>query len=185
MARARKAGPAPVVLARPLEWQTELADALVDGGVTVAALVPDSRLDGIVSGLRARKLPAHTLMREEECIAFAAGHRVAGKRPAVLMQCSGIGNALNALGSFAIPYGLGIPLVLSMRGTLGESNPSQVPMGRATLPLLHALGVQTFSLRERLDVKSIVGGVLALAYEGQASAAILLEPELGGGRERS
>ena len=51
---------------------------------------------------------------------------------AVLMQNSGLGNALNAFGSFAIPYGIGVPLVLSMRGTLGEANPSQVPMGRAT-----------------------------------------------------
>ena len=53
--------------------------------------------------------------------------------PLVLMQCSGLGNALNALGSLAIPYGLGFPLVLSMRGTLGERNPSQMPLGRTTV----------------------------------------------------
>jgi sulfopyruvate decarboxylase TPP-binding subunit len=100
------------------------------------------------------------------------------------MQCSGIGNALNALASLAIPYGIGLPLVLSMRGTLGEGNPSQVPMGRATPAVLDALGIQAFRLRSPADVKDVTSGVLSLAYEAQACAAILLEPELGGGRER-
>ena len=184
MADAEHGPGKPIVLAPPLAWQVELADALVDGGVTVAAFVPDSRLDGIMARLAERELPTRGLAREEECIAFAAGHRLAGLRPVVLMQCSGIGNALNALASLAIPYGLGIPLVLSMRGTLGEGNPSQVPMGRATPAVLDALGIQSFRLRPLSDVEAVTTGVLSLAFEAQACAAILLEPELGGGRER-
>jgi sulfopyruvate decarboxylase alpha subunit len=174
----------PITLAPPLAWQVALADALLDGGVTVAAFVPDSRLDGIMARLAERELPIRGLTREEECISFAAGHLLAGSRPIVLMQCSGIGNALNVLASLAIPYGLGIPLVLSMRGTLGEGNPAQVPMGRATPAVLEALGVQVFSARRPSDVEAVTRGVLSLAYESQATAAILLEPELGGGRER-
>jgi sulfopyruvate decarboxylase alpha subunit len=185
MADAKGAAGKPIALPPPLAWQVELADALLEGGVTVAAFVPDSRLDGVMTRLGQRELPVRGLAREEECIAFAAGHRLAGLRPVVLMQCSGIGNALNALASLTIPYGLGIPLVLSMRGTLGERNPSQVPMGRATPAVLDALGVQAFSLRRPSDVETVTNGVLALAYEAQASAAILLEPELGGGLERS
>jgi sulfopyruvate decarboxylase alpha subunit len=184
MANTERAPGKPIVLSSPLAWQVELADTLLDGGVTVAAFVPDSRLDGIMARLGERELPVRSLAREEECIAFAAGHRLAGLRPVVLMQCSGIGNALNALASFAIPYGLGLPLVLSMRGTLGEGNPSQVPMGRATPAVLDALGIQAFHLRSPSDVKDVTRGVLSLAYEAQACAAILLEPELGGGRER-
>ena len=184
MADAEHAPAKPMVLSPPLDWQVELADALLDGGVTVAAFVPDSRLDGIMARLGKRGLPVRGLAREEECIAFAAGHRFAGGRPVVLMQCSGVGNALNALASLAIPYGLGLPLVLSMRGTLGEGNPAQVPMGRATPAVLEALGIQAFRLRRPSDVEVVTRGVLSLALEAQAVAAILLEPELGGGRER-
>jgi sulfopyruvate decarboxylase subunit alpha len=36
-----------------------------------------------------------------------------------------------------------MPLVISMRGTLGESNPAQVPMERATRALLEALTIQS------------------------------------------
>ncbi len=86
-----------------------------------------------IAALERRASRVRTLTREEECIGYACGYAAAGGRTAVLMQCSGLGNALNALGSFAIPYAIGIPLVLSMRGTLGEENPAQVPMGRATV----------------------------------------------------
>jgi sulfopyruvate decarboxylase alpha subunit len=184
MADAISAAGKPITLSPPLAWQVGLADALLDGGVTVAPFVPDSRLDGIMARFDERELPIRGLAREEECIAFACGHRLAGLRPVVLMQCSGIGNALNALASLAIPYGIGLPLVLSMRGTLGERNPSQVPMGRATPAVLDALGIQAFSLRRSSDVETVTKGVLSLAYEAQACAAILLEPELGGGLER-
>jgi len=182
MANKERAPGKPIMLSAPLAWQVELADALAAGGVTVAAFVPDSRLDGIMARLGERELPVRSLAREEECIAFAAGHRLAGLKPVVLMQSSGIGNALNSLASFAIPYGLGLPLVLSMRGTLGEGNPSQVPMGRATPAVLDALGIQAFSIRSESDIADVTKGVLSLAYEAQACAAILLEPQLGGGR---
>jgi len=72
---------------------------------------------------------------------------------------------------------------MSMRGTLGEANPSQVPMGRATVPLLNALGIQSFSLRSAQTAKQLTDGIMTLAYDAGECAALLLEPELGGGRE--
>jgi sulfopyruvate decarboxylase alpha subunit len=165
-------------------WQQALADALAQSGVEVAVQVPDSRLDPVVKGLSAHDLRIRTLTREEECVGYAAGARLSGGRPLVLMQSSGLGNALNALGSLVIPYGLGIPIVISMRGTLGEANPSQVPIGRATTGLLDALAIQWFSIRRPDEAAGVARGAACLAYEGNAVAAILLEPELGGGRER-
>lgn len=164
-------------------WQESIAEALADGGVSVAAYVPDTRLQGVLTRLADRSVVLRSLSREEECVAYAAGQRAAGKRPVVLMQSSGLGNAINALGSLTVPYRLGVPLVLSMRGTLGEANPSQVPMGRATVPLLNALGIQSFAVRTPTAARQVVEGVLTLAYEAGECAALLLEPELGGGRE--
>ena len=73
--------------------------------------------------------------------------------------------------------------MISMRGTLGEANPSQIPMGRAAIPFLSALGIQAFSLRSDRDAKQITNGVLTLAFDAGECAALILEPELGGGRE--
>jgi sulfopyruvate decarboxylase alpha subunit len=167
-----------------LDWQLTVADRLVAGGVEVATFVPDSRLDGVLARLGEHGVLARSLAREEECVAYAAGQRVAGRFPVVLMQTSGVGNALNALGSLAVPYRLGLPLVVSVRGTLGEGNPAQVPIGRATTTLLGAVGIQCFPLRRAEDAATVTDGVLELAFGAQECAAMLLEPELGGGRER-
>ena len=164
-------------------WAATAADALIDSGVSAAAFVPDARLDAIVTRLLARDLVVRTLTREEECVAYAAGRSYAGQVCAVLLQCSGLGNSMNALGSLAVPGGLGIPLVVSMRGTLGETNPAQVPIGMATPALLTAVGIQSFAVRRADDVAPAIRGVVEMAGAG-VTAAVLLESELGGGRDR-
>jgi sulfopyruvate decarboxylase alpha subunit len=170
-------------LVRVLGWQRAVAGEIVAAGVDAVAYVPDARLRGIVRALGEDGPRVRALTREEECVAYAAGVAAAGGRPAVLLQCSGLGNALNALGSLVLPYGLGVPLVVSMRGTLGEGNPAQVPMGRATLALLAALDVQAFPLSRPGDASAAARGVLSLALSTGTPAALVLEPQLGGGRE--
>jgi sulfopyruvate decarboxylase alpha subunit len=166
-----------------LDWQLAIADTLAERGVTVAAYVPDTRLQGVLSRLADNGVSMRSLTREEECVGYAAGQRIAGQRPVVLMQSSGLGNALNALGSLAVPYRLGLPLIISMRGTLGEANPSQIPLGRAAAQLLAALGVQSFGLRVPAAAAQLTAGILTLAFDAGECAALMLEAELGGGRE--
>ena len=159
-----------------------MADALADAGVEVAAWVPEWRLDPVAARLEECGVTVRTLTREEECVAYAAGRRLGGGRPVVMMQSSGLGNALNALGSLVVPYGVGIPMLISMRGTLGEGNPAQVPMGRAVRPLLDAFGLQWFTARSPEQVAALASGVVELAEGGSASSALILESELGGRR---
>jgi sulfopyruvate decarboxylase alpha subunit len=166
-----------------MPWQTVIADTLTARGVTVAVYVPDTRLQPILTRLTDNGVCLRSLTREEECVGYAAGQRIAGKRPVVLMQSSGLGNALNAIGSLAVPYRLGLPLVISMRGTLGEANPSQVPLGRAASSLMGTLGIQSFPVRTAAAAEHVTAGVTTLAFEAGECAAVILEPELGGGRE--
>jgi sulfopyruvate decarboxylase alpha subunit len=159
-------------------WQQALADALIDAGVEVALWVPDKRLAPIGTRLAERGIPLRTLTREEECFGYAAGFRAAGGMPVVLAQCSGLGNSLNAIGSLVVPYGLAFPVVLSMRGTLGERNPAQMPLGRGTVEMLDAVGVQAFPLRNAADAAKVVKGAVAVADGARVLAPILLEAEL-------
>jgi sulfopyruvate decarboxylase subunit alpha len=161
-----------------VSWQADLAGALAGAGVEAAAWVPDKRLDPIARALAAGGMPLRTLTREEECVAWASGYRAVGGSPAVLFQCSGLGNALNALGSLAIPYGYGFPMVLSMRGSLGERNPSQLPLGQATPALLRSLGLEPFSLRRPEDAGVVARGALDVADGARRVAPIILEAEL-------
>ncbi len=167
----------------PLSWQRQIAEAIVEADVGVVAYVPDARLRGIVAVLADGATSMRALTREEECLAYAAGRLAAGERALVMMQCSGLGNALNAIGSLCQPYGLGVPMIVSMRGTLGEGNPSQVPMGRATPALLEAVDVQAFTLSDPARAKAVTEGMLTLAFATGTGAAVVLDASLGGGRE--
>jgi sulfopyruvate decarboxylase subunit alpha len=159
-------------------WQAELARAMAEGGVEAAAWVPDKRLAPIAEALAAHSVAVRTLTREEECVGWAAGFRAAGGTPLVLMQCSGLGNSLNAVGSLVVPYGLGFPLILSMRGALGERNPAQMALGRSAVPVLELLGIQSFRLRRPEDVGVLARGAIAVADGARELAPIVLEPEL-------
>src|SRR4051794_34129568 len=161
-----------------MTWQEEFADAYIEAGVEVAAWVPDKRLAPVAERLARRGIPLRTLTREEECFGYAAGYRAAGGMPLVLVQCSGLGNSLNAIGSLVIPYGLGFPVVVSMRGTLGERNPSQMPLGRATVATLEALGVQPFPLTAPERAATVARGAFGVAEGARMLAPILLEAEL-------
>ena len=77
-----------------------------------------------------------------------------------------------------IPYGLGFPVIVSMRGTLGERNPAQMPLGRTTVAMLDALGVQSFPLSDPDAVPAIVKGAIGVADGARVLAPILLEAEL-------
>jgi sulfopyruvate decarboxylase subunit alpha len=165
---------------REATWPKDLADALIEAGIEVGAWVPDKRLAPIAVRLAERGIPLRTLTREEECFGYAAGFRAAGGMPLVMVQCSGLGNSLNAIGSLVIPYGLGFPVVVSMRGTLGERNPSQMPLGRTTVGMLDALGVQAFSLTSPDAATTIAGGAVGVADGARVLAPILLEAQLGG-----
>jgi sulfopyruvate decarboxylase subunit alpha len=169
----------------PLEWQRQIADAIREAAVDAVAYVPDARLRGIVDALGEGGPRLRILTREEECIAYACGQIAAGARAVVLMQCPGLGNALNALGSLCLPYGFGVPMVLSMRGTLGETNPSQVPMGRATPALLAAVAIQAFPLDDPDRAGRTMTGAMELAFGTGTGAAVILDAILGGGREAS
>jgi sulfopyruvate decarboxylase alpha subunit len=168
-----------------LDWQTALAQSFIANDISVAVYVPDSRLHGVLEQFAAARIPLRSLAREEECVAYAAGQRLAGKRPLALFQSSGLGNSLNALATLAVPSRLGLPLVISMRGSLGEANPSQVPIGRVADAILASIGIQSFSLRDAAAAAALADGVCSLAFQARECAAVLLAPELGGGRETS
>src|SRR5512137_296243 len=129
-------------------WATGVSDGLWDGGCREVVYVPDNPLSHILAALE-RDHPAMraTLAtREEEAVGIAAGLYLGGAKPALLMQSSGLGNALNAVGSLLIAFQIPVVMVISMRGDPGEWNSAQVPMGRAVRPVLDALGVSHLAI---------------------------------------
>jgi sulfopyruvate decarboxylase subunit alpha len=120
------------------------ADVFVKGlqgiGFDFFTGVPDTILGGIIANLTEERLytPA---VREDEAVAMAAGAYFGGKIPAVLMQNSGLGNALNVLESLNLIYQIPCLLLVSWRGFEGKDAPEHLVMGKTMTTLLDTVRI--------------------------------------------
>jgi phosphonopyruvate decarboxylase len=77
-------------------------------------VVPGSGLDVVYNYYEAQGRCIYAT-REEEAIAIAAGLVLGGEQPLVLMQQTGVGNALNAVFSLAEAYNIFFPIIVCDR----------------------------------------------------------------------
>jgi sulfopyruvate decarboxylase subunit alpha len=126
-----------------MSWATGVCAGLHLAGIRHVIYVPDNPLSHVLSSLRDGYPEIRTTLatREEEGFGIAAGLYLGGQRPAVLLQSSGLGNSLNAITSLLIPYQIPMLIGISMRGDAGEWNAAQVPMGRAIVGIVAAMGL--------------------------------------------
>lgn len=164
----------------PPGWAAGVADGLWDAGCRDIVYVPDNPLSHILDALGRNHPEVRTTLatREEEAVGIAAGLYLGGARPALLMQSSGVGNTLNALGSLVVAYQIPIVMVVSMRGDPGEWNWAQVPMGRAVVPILDAFGVQHLSVERGEEARDRVLALANLAFGTRVPVACLLPRRL-------
>jgi phosphonopyruvate decarboxylase len=116
-----------------------LARSLVSAGFDFFTGVPCSLVGSLIAALEPRGYVAET--REDAALGLAAGATLAGRRPVVVMQNSGLGVSLNALGSLQQIYGLGCLLVITWRGYRGNDAPEHLVMGRAMPRVLDAFEI--------------------------------------------
>jgi len=119
--------------------------------------------------------------REEEGVGLCAGAWMAGRRPALLMQNSGLGNSINSLASLNILYGIPLLMIISHRGGVGESMVGQVPMGRLTVPLLDAMTIPHFEPQQG-EAEETVAQAWSQAAAACRPVAVLLDLEFWRGR---
>jgi phosphonopyruvate decarboxylase len=104
--------------------------------------VPCSLVEDVIAVLeQGSRAPYIAAVREDVAVGMAAGAWLAGRRPCVLMQNSGLGTSLNALASLSLMYGLPALLVVTWRGHGGKDAPEHILTGAITPNLLELLGV--------------------------------------------
>lgn len=127
-------------------------ETLEKNGIDFFAGVPDSLLKSLCACIagHAEKEQYIIAANEGGAIGLAAGyHLAAGKIPAVYMQNSGLGNAVNPLLSMADReiYGIPILLLVGRRGEPGtKDEPQHIKQGRVTGPLLDCMEIRNATL---------------------------------------
>ena len=166
-----------------MDWTEIIIDSLKQSDTSLIAYVPDISIDRVTSKID--EDPYFHLVsatREEEAIGIAVGAYATGRNSAVFMQSSGFGNSINAIASLCIPARTPIPIFMNMRGGPGEFNIAQVPMGRATRPILDDLGLVHFTLDDEYNMDKIVNGAIKLCHANRQPVAICITQLLHGGK---
>lgn len=164
-----------------MAWADGIVSVLKNYNVKYLNYVPDSKIEKIL--VAARKLGGFEplpLTREEEGIAVVCGQALGGGRGAMLCPTAGLGNSINALASLVIPYRIPCPIIIGVRGDLGEFNPGQVVMGQSTQDICDALRMPVYRITREDEVEKITEGALRLCYASEGPVAILVTNELAG-----
>jgi sulfopyruvate decarboxylase subunit alpha len=162
-------------------WATTVLDALRAENIRYLVFLPDTVMGRLLAlAEQDRFFQLVGVHREEEAVGILAGLFMGGQRGAMLVQSSGLGNSLNALGSLAMAYRIPFPLFVSLRGELGEFNQAQLHMGRAVPGCLDALTIQHVTTRSEHNLSTVLSGALKTCFTQEEPFGILLSAELTG-----
>lgn len=161
-------------------WAEEALGVFIEHHIHLVSYVPDGGLSKLIQLCHDQpSIQAVSLTTEEEGIAFAAGAWLGGKRSALLMQSSGVGNCINMLGLIKTCQ---FPLLtlITMRGEWGEFNPWQIPMGQAAPKVLETMGVVVMRVDETEAIRETLEAAIRLTYSAYQPVALLLSQRLLG-----
>ena len=155
-------------------WPDQIYDLLKSHGVRQVALVPDAGHSRLIRRCLADAgMEVVTLTTEEEGVAMLCGAWLGGDKGVLLLQSSGVGNCVNML-SLSVLHRTPLPMIVTMRGDFGEFNPAQVPMGKATQPVLEAMGALVHRADTPGDVAPTVDATLRMAFNTFRPTATLI-----------
>jgi sulfopyruvate decarboxylase alpha subunit len=170
--------PAPV-------WPRDIYDVFKRVGVEQIAFVPDAGHTQLIRDCEAdNAIEAVSLTSEQEGVAMLAGGWLGGKRGALLMQSSGVGNCINML-SVIQECRFPLLMIITMRGEWGEFNPWQLPMGQSTERVLEQSGVIVQRVEDAASVRDVVYAAAVMTFNSNRPIAVLLGQRLIGFKDWS
>jgi sulfopyruvate decarboxylase subunit beta len=156
--------------------EEKLLAILRDAGVDFTASLPCEKIKVLLEML-GRSFSHVPLTREEEGVGICAGAALSGKRAAMFVQSSGIGNMINSLLSLTQFYELPLAIFVSQRGIYKERIAAQFPMGRRLPAILRGAGIG-FSLISSEGDFGTIEKKLAGSYRKNRVHAFLMNPAI-------
>jgi len=144
--------------------------------IDVVLTLPCEKLSALLQLVAADRSLCHVgLTREENGVGISAGVALAGGRPLMIIQSTGLGNMINALMSLTVTYQLPLPILASWRGAHDEQIEAQVPLGVRMPALLEALGVN-YTIIEFAAQLDLLDSVIQDAFVHERPHIALISP---------
>ncbi|ABR55296.1 sulfopyruvate decarboxylase subunit alpha [Methanococcus vannielii SB] len=151
-------------------------NGLVESKIDFVTSVPCANLKDVLNYLDEDKNIQHIpVTREEEGIGVCAGAYLAGKKTAILMQNSGLGNSINAIGSLLKVYKIPMVFIISHRGDLKEKISAQIPMGQWTKKLLETVEIPYYCPKTPEEAFETIKYASELSVNMEYPVAVLLD----------
>jgi sulfopyruvate decarboxylase subunit alpha len=149
-------------------------EALQNIGVTLAAYLPDEWLEPLIDEVeRTPTIRGVRVAREDEGVGICAGAFFGGKRAVLITQNSGILLSGNAIVGCAMLHHAPFLMLVSYTGNVSDRRFYQINKGKATEPVLQALGLR-YAILETPDQVSMIEDLAAYAYQSAQPAVALL-----------
>lgn len=145
-------------------------------GIDLAATLPCDRIKNLLP-LISENFPEIRLTREENGVGICAGAYLAGRRPMMLIQSTGLGNMINALESLNIICKIPLPVLTSWRGVYGEYIEAQVPLG-VHLPAILKGAELEYTIIEDIEEISLLENVIKDAFGNLRPHIALISPKV-------
>jgi len=155
--------------------EKQIITELKKSGIDLVSSIPCDKAKGLFFSLP-ENFRHIGLTREEDGVGISAGAYLAGARPLIAIQSSGLGNMLNAILSLTVTFGLPLPILASWRGGDKEAIPAQIPFNRPLPMILSAAGIGC-TILPGPDNPEEIGNVIATAYRDHIPQVILVSPD--------
>lgn len=146
---------------------------LVEEGVTLVASLPCDKNKRLTS-LFQEYFKVVDLTREEDGVGISAGVCLAGGKPVLSVQSSGLGNMLNALLSLTRVYQFPLPILASWRGGPEETIEAQIPFNEKLPELLDVYGIPYRIFSKGSDLKYLKDLIRKAYAENTPTVALIL-----------
>jgi len=158
-----------------------ILSGLKEAGINLIASLPDINLAELLRLIEQDRDVIHVpLCREEEGIGICAGAYLVCKKCAVVMQNGGFFNSNNAIVSTLLQYQIPLLLMIYYAEDFGDRTFST--SGGMTEPVLNAMGIRFYTLRELAQAKEVIQRAQVLAEDSKRPVALLLTKEVLGRR---
>ena len=156
-------------------------DGLKAAGINLVVSLPDINLSQLLHEVEVDGVVIHVpLCREEEGIGVCAGAYLVGKKCAAIMQNGGFFNSNNAIVTTLLQYQIPLLLLIYYAGDIGDRTFST--SGSMTEPVLQALGIRYYVMREPDDAPELIKRAQILTEDSRRPVALLLTKESLGRR---
>ena len=156
--------------------EEEVIAIMKKAGIDLAATLPCDRIKNLLP-LVSENFPEIKLTREENGVGICAGVYLAGGKPIMLIQSTGLGNMINALESLNVICRIPLPVLASWRGAYGEGIEAQVPFGSHLPAILEGAGLE-YTIIDEVRKLPLLENVIRDAFENLRPHIALISPKV-------